>query len=48
MYHYLVGRSERSDLRHGIPTEIIPVGGRFARSDLQFIMTIYQLEMVLV
>ena len=44
--HYLVGRSEHSDVRHGKPTEILCVGLRSAHSDLQFIMTIYQLEMV--
>ena len=30
-----VGRSERSDLRHATPNEILCVGGRSARSDLQ-------------
>ena len=45
--HYLVRRSERSEVRHGKPDEILCVGLRFAHSDLQFIMTIYQLEMVL-
>ena len=30
-----VGRSERSDLRHGKSNDIIRVGGRYARSDLQ-------------
>ena len=44
--HYLVGRSEGSEVRHEKPVESIPVGGRFAHSDGQFIMTIYQLEMV--
>lgn len=46
--HYLVGRSERSEVRHWNPNEMIYVGGRVARSDLQFIMTIFHLEMVLV
>ena len=44
--HYLVGRSERSEVRHGNPNEILCVGLRFTHSDLQFIMTIYQLEMI--
>ena len=44
---YLVRRSERSEVRHGKPNEMILVGLRFAHSDLQFIITIYQLEMVL-
>ena len=30
-----VGRSERSDLRHGKPNDILCVGGHYARSDLQ-------------
>ena len=41
--HYLVGRSERSEVRHGKPNEILCVGLRFAHSDLQFVMTIYHL-----
>ena len=41
-----VGRSERSDLRHGKPNVSIHVVGCPARSDLQFIMVTYQLEMV--
>ena len=32
----IVGRSERSDLRHGTLNEIRHVGGRSARSDLQY------------
>ena len=45
--HYLVRRSEGSEVRHGKPNEILCVGLRVAHSDLQFIMMIYQLEMVL-
>ena len=45
--HYLVRWSERSEVRHGKPDEILCVGLRFTHSDLQFIMTTYQLEMVL-
>ena len=45
--HYLVGRSEHSEVRHEKPDEILCVGLRYAHPDLQFIMTIYQLEMVL-
>ena len=44
--HYLVRRSERSEVRHGKPDGILCVGLRYAHSDLRFIMTIYQLEMV--
>ena len=43
----LVGRTSLGSLRHGKRNEMICVGLRFAQSDLQFIMTIYQLEMVL-
>ena len=43
----LVGRSERSDLRHGKHNKILCVGGHYIHSDLQFIMTIYHLEMVI-
>ena len=32
----IVGRSERSDLRHGNLNTIGHVGGRYARSDLQY------------
>ena len=32
----VVGRSERSDLRHGNLNIIGHVGGRYARSDLQY------------
>ena len=32
----IVGRSERSDLRHGTQNEIRLVGGRYPRSDLQY------------
>ena len=46
--HYLAGRSERSDLRPGKTNEILCVGGRYARSDLLFVMAIYQLEIVIV
>ena len=44
--HCLIGRSEQSEVRHGNPDEILCVGLRSAHSDLLFIMTIYQLEMV--
>ena len=44
--HYLVGRSEYSEVRHGKPIEMIRVGLRYTHSDLQSIMTIYHLEMV--
>ena len=33
--HYLVGRSERSEVRHEKPDEILCVGLRFAHSDLR-------------
>ena len=42
--HCLVGWSERSEVRHGKPDEILCVGLRFAHSDGQFIMTIYNLK----
>ena len=45
--HYLVRRRERNEVRHVLSYECYPVGHRYAHADRQFIMTIYQLEMVL-
>ena len=44
---YLVGRSERSEVRHVGVHLVHNVGLRSAHSDLQIIMKIYHLEMVL-
>ena len=43
---YLVRWSEGSEVRHEEPDEILCVGLRYPHSNGQFIMTIYQLEMV--
>lgn len=45
--HYLVCGSDQSEVRHVIPNERLLIGLRFVHSHIQFILTIYQLEMVL-